>query len=121
MTQRPLSVTQDYPGAALDDPTKAPPSEAQSHEMASIKATPAIKHLLTLRSPNVLPSPPLSQLNKVFNSTYRSAQSKRAETGWLVAAVSTRTPLWTGQLTLSRRPHYSQRTVPPLWGISTGS
>jgi len=55
--------------------------------MASIKLTPAIKHLLTLRSPNVLPSPPLSQLNRVFTKTFRDAQAKNAETGWLVATT----------------------------------
>jgi len=55
--------------------------------MANVKLTPAIKHLLTLRSPNVLPSPPLSQLNRVFTDTFREAKARRAETGWLVATV----------------------------------
>ncbi|KAF9569483.1 hypothetical protein CPC08DRAFT_678338 [Agrocybe pediades] len=49
--------------------------------------SPAIKHLLTLRSPNVLPSPPLSQLSRIFTSTFRDAQAKKAETGWLVATT----------------------------------
>ncbi|KAF8914105.1 hypothetical protein CPB84DRAFT_1670042 [Gymnopilus junonius] len=55
--------------------------------MGNIKLSPAIKHLLTLRSPNVLPSPPLSQLNQVFTKTFRNAQAKNAETGWLVATT----------------------------------
>ncbi|PPQ74907.1 hypothetical protein CVT26_011402 [Gymnopilus dilepis] len=55
--------------------------------MANVKLSPAIKHLLTLRSPNVLPSPPLSQLNRVFTKTFRDAQAKNAETGWLVATT----------------------------------
>ena len=55
--------------------------------MSNIKLTPAIKHLLTLRSPNVLPSPPLTQLNRVFAKTLQDAKIKKAETGWLVATV----------------------------------
>ena len=55
--------------------------------MSNVKLTPAIKHLLTLRSPNVLPSPPLTQLNRVFAKTLRDAKIKKAETGWLVATV----------------------------------
>jgi len=53
----------------------------------NVKLTPAIKHLLTLRNPNVLPSPSLSQLNRVFTKTFRDAQAKKAETGWLVATT----------------------------------
>ncbi|KAJ2924954.1 hypothetical protein H1R20_g12129, partial [Candolleomyces eurysporus] len=44
----------------------------------------SIKHLLTLRAPKALPSPPLSQLNRVLTNTFRDARSKNAETGWLV-------------------------------------
>lgn len=55
--------------------------------MANVKLTPAIKHLLTLRSPNALPSPPLSQLNRLFTKTFRDATAHKAETGWLVATV----------------------------------
>lgn len=55
--------------------------------MANVRLTPAIKHLLTLRSPNALPSPPVSQLNRIFTDTFRDAKAKKAETGWLVAAV----------------------------------
>lgn len=51
------------------------------------RLTPALKHLLTLRSPNVLPSPPLGQLNALFTKTFRDAQARKAETGWLVLAV----------------------------------
>jgi len=57
--------------------------------MSTIKLTPAIKHLLTLRSPNVLPSPPLTQLDRVFTKTFRDAKAKKAETGWLVATTCT--------------------------------
>jgi len=55
--------------------------------MVNVKLTPAIKHLLTLRSPKVLPSPPLSQLNRVFKDTFLEAKTRRAETGWLVATT----------------------------------
>lgn len=48
---------------------------------------PAVKHLLTLRNPNPLPSPPLSQLHAVFNRTLADARQKKAETGWLVLTV----------------------------------
>jgi len=57
--------------------------------MPNIKLTPAIKYLLTLRSSNVLPSPPLTQLNRVFAKTFRDAKVKKAETGWLVATTCT--------------------------------
>ncbi|KAF9008875.1 hypothetical protein BDQ17DRAFT_1349114 [Cyathus striatus] len=50
---------------------------------------PSVKHLLTLRNPNVLPSPPLPMLNSIFNSTLRDAQLKKAETGWLVLTTCT--------------------------------
>ena len=56
--------------------------------MRTVKLTPSIKHLLSLRRPNPPPGPSLSQLNKVFTETFRDAQAKKAETGWLVAAVS---------------------------------
>ncbi|KAJ2916492.1 hypothetical protein MD484_g3920, partial [Candolleomyces efflorescens] len=45
---------------------------------------PSIKQLLTLRAPKALPSPPLPQLNRVLTKTFLDAQSKNAETGWLV-------------------------------------
>jgi len=57
--------------------------------MPNIKLTPAIKQLLTLRSPNVLPSPPLTQLNRLFAKTFQDAKIKKAETGWLVATTCT--------------------------------
>lgn len=55
--------------------------------MSNIKLSPAIKHLLTLRNPNALPSPPLTQLNRVFAKTLQDAKIKKVETGWLVATV----------------------------------
>ncbi|KAF8897354.1 hypothetical protein BD779DRAFT_1490375 [Infundibulicybe gibba] len=50
---------------------------------------PSIKQLLKLRGPNALPSPPLAKLNGVLASTFRDAQSKKAETGWLVLTTCT--------------------------------
>lgn len=52
------------------------------------RLTPSIKNLLSLRKPNAPPVPSLSRLNRVFKETFRDAQAKKAETGWLVAAVS---------------------------------
>lgn len=49
---------------------------------------PSIKHLLTLRNPHSFPSPPLVKLNELFTKTFRDAQLRKAETGWLVLAVS---------------------------------
>lgn len=50
---------------------------------------PSIKHLLTFRKPGALPSPPLSQLNRLFDKTFREAQSRKAETGWLALTTCT--------------------------------
>ncbi|KAF9452041.1 hypothetical protein P691DRAFT_805852 [Macrolepiota fuliginosa MF-IS2] len=50
---------------------------------------PAVKHLLALRNPQSYPSPPLSRLNEVFTKTFRDAQHKKAETGWLVLTTCT--------------------------------
>ncbi|KAG5648665.1 hypothetical protein DXG03_000011 [Asterophora parasitica] len=50
---------------------------------------PAIKHLLTLRNPNVLPSPPLAKLQALFDRTSRDAKLRNAETGWLVLTTCT--------------------------------
>jgi len=47
----------------------------------------SIKHLLSLRNPHSWPSPPISKLNEVFKKTFRDAQLKKAETGWLVLTV----------------------------------
>jgi hypothetical protein len=51
---------------------------------------PSIKQLLTLRNPNVLPSPPLSQLHALFADTRRDAcaRTPNVEKGWLVLTVS---------------------------------
>ncbi|KAI0069006.1 hypothetical protein BV25DRAFT_1817934 [Artomyces pyxidatus] len=48
---------------------------------------PAVKQLLTLRNPNAYPSPSLSKLYGVFQSTYAVAKQRHAETGWLVLAT----------------------------------
>ncbi|KAF8974392.1 hypothetical protein BDZ97DRAFT_1935297 [Flammula alnicola] len=79
-----------YPNRRIIKSTEARPPSSNCGieiEMANIKLTPTIKHLLTLRNPNVLPSPPLSQLNRVFTNTFRDARNKKAETGWLVATT----------------------------------
>ncbi|KXN86344.1 Dol-P-Man:Man(5)GlcNAc(2)-PP-Dol alpha-1,3-mannosyltransferase [Leucoagaricus sp. SymC.cos] len=50
---------------------------------------PSIKHLLSLRNPHSYPGPPLLKLNAIFTKTYRDAQLKKAETGWLVLTTCT--------------------------------
>ncbi|XP_006460168.1 hypothetical protein AGABI2DRAFT_135421 [Agaricus bisporus var. bisporus H97] len=50
---------------------------------------PAVKHLLSLRNPQSYPSPPLQKLNDAFTKTFRDAQLKKAETGWLVLTTCT--------------------------------
>jgi hypothetical protein len=52
------------------------------------RLTPSIKHLLTLRKPHALPSPPISQLNSLFAKTFQDARTRKAETGWLALTVS---------------------------------
>lgn len=48
---------------------------------------PVIKQLLTLRSPQ-LPSPPLpSKLSAILSSTFKDAQRRKAENGWLTLTV----------------------------------
>jgi hypothetical protein len=47
----------------------------------------AVKHLLTLRNPEVWPSPPLGRLHNVFNRTLKEAKERNAEDGWLVLSV----------------------------------
>lgn len=47
----------------------------------------SVKQLLTLRNPLPLPGPPLARLQHVLRSTFEDAQSKKAETGWLVLTV----------------------------------
>jgi hypothetical protein len=54
-----------------------------------VKLSPVIKQLLTLRSPNALPSPPLTKLLGVFTDTFNDAKERKAETGWLVLTVLT--------------------------------
>ncbi|RDB22718.1 Dol-P-Man:Man(5)GlcNAc(2)-PP-Dol alpha-1,3-mannosyltransferase [Hypsizygus marmoreus] len=50
---------------------------------------PPIKHLLTLRNPNVLPGPSVSRLHSLFTRTSHDAKLKKAETGWLVLTTCT--------------------------------
>lgn len=49
----------------------------------------AVKHLLTLRNPEVWPSPPLGRLHGVFNRTLKEAKERNAENGWLVLSTCT--------------------------------
>jgi len=49
----------------------------------------AVKHLLTLRNPNVLPSPPRSSLHAVLSSTLTEAKQHSVERGWLVLSTCT--------------------------------
>lgn len=49
---------------------------------------PAVKHLLTLRSPHSLPGPPLAKLNDIFTRTFTDAQQRQVEKGWLTLTVS---------------------------------
>ncbi|GJE84662.1 hypothetical protein PsYK624_007380 [Phanerochaete sordida] len=44
---------------------------------------PTVKHLLTLRNPNLPAAPPISKLSAVLRSTFDDARTKKAETGWL--------------------------------------
>lgn len=48
---------------------------------------PSIKHLLTLRTPEAWPSPPVAALNRVFQRTRTDAQKRGADNGWLVLAT----------------------------------
>ncbi|KAL0949616.1 hypothetical protein HGRIS_009661 [Hohenbuehelia grisea] len=62
-----------------------PTSNFESQYSAMVKhLPPAVKPLLALRNPHALPSPPLPQLHALFRNTFRDAQAKKAETGWLV-------------------------------------
>ncbi|CDO74054.1 Glycoside Hydrolase Family 128 protein [Trametes cinnabarina] len=50
---------------------------------------PAVKQLLTLRTPQPRPTPSLSKLTGVLSSTYEDAKAKKAERGWLTLATCT--------------------------------
>ncbi|KAF7797532.1 hypothetical protein EIP86_008732 [Pleurotus ostreatoroseus] len=50
---------------------------------------PVIKQLLTLRNPHLPPAPPVAKLSAVLQSTYKDAQSKSAERGWLTLSTCT--------------------------------
>lgn len=70
--------------------------EAALHfTVMAVKLSPSLKHLLALRNPNPLPCPPSAQLRQVLSVTYRDAQNRKAETGWLVLSViCTFAPWW---------------------------
>ncbi|KAI0079657.1 hypothetical protein K474DRAFT_1683052 [Panus rudis PR-1116 ss-1] len=58
--------------------------------MSAVKhLPPAIKHLLTLRSPNLPPAPSTSKILGILKSTYHDAHSHGAVTGWLTLATCT--------------------------------
>jgi hypothetical protein len=67
---------------------------------------PAIKHLLSLRNPNSHPSPPLSKLHGILNSTLTDAKRRKAENGWLVLTVRENTDI--PNLPLTTLGHFSQ-------------
>ncbi|KAI0356642.1 hypothetical protein OH77DRAFT_1400444 [Trametes cingulata] len=50
---------------------------------------PAVKQLLTLRTPQPRPTPSLPKLTAVLTSTFQDAKAKRAERGWLTLAMCT--------------------------------
>ncbi|KAI0692654.1 hypothetical protein BC835DRAFT_1356381 [Cytidiella melzeri] len=50
---------------------------------------PVIKHLLTLRNPLLPPPPPVSKLGQILTTTYKDAQRKNAEKGWLTLTTCT--------------------------------
>lgn len=50
---------------------------------------PVVKQLLTLRNPGLPPAPPVSKLSAVLTSTFKDAQERRAEKGWLTLTVRT--------------------------------
>ena len=47
-----------------------------------------VKQLLTLRNPHPFPPPPKAALLDLFAKTSLDAKHRKAETGWLVLAVS---------------------------------
>jgi hypothetical protein len=86
---------------------------------------PSIKHLLTLKNPQSLPSPPAKKLREIFLRTSRDAKQKKAETGWLVLTVQA----WANNmhcqlptyLPCFRPAPCSLSTAPHLWVISIAS
>jgi len=50
---------------------------------------PVVKQLMSLRSPQLPPPPPLSKLSAVLISTFSDAQRKKAEKGWLTLTTCT--------------------------------
>ncbi|KAI0637802.1 hypothetical protein C8Q77DRAFT_1087953 [Trametes polyzona] len=58
--------------------------------MVSVKhLPPAVKQLLTLRTPQPRPTPSLPRLTEVLSSTFQDAKAKRAERGWLTLTMCT--------------------------------
>jgi len=49
----------------------------------------ALKHILTLRTPNALASPGLTKLAPVLRTTWYEAVARKAENGWLAVATAT--------------------------------
>ncbi|EJD53891.1 hypothetical protein AURDEDRAFT_110597 [Auricularia subglabra TFB-10046 SS5] len=56
--------------------------------MAAVKLTPALKHLLTLKRPQPLASPPVGKLTALFDRTLAEARQHNAPKGWLVLSTS---------------------------------
>ncbi|CCM01697.1 uncharacterized protein FIBRA_03761 [Fibroporia radiculosa] len=50
---------------------------------------PVVKQLVSLRNPHSFPGPPVSKLNSILSSTFKDAQTKKVEKGWLTLATCT--------------------------------
>lgn len=50
---------------------------------------PAVKQLMALRNPQLPPAPSVTRLSAVLQSTFKDAQHRRAENGWLTLATCT--------------------------------
>ncbi|OSX59190.1 hypothetical protein POSPLADRAFT_1183854 [Postia placenta MAD-698-R-SB12] len=50
---------------------------------------PVVKQLLTLRNPHTFPGPPVAKLNDILTRTFRDAQQKKVEKGWLTLTTCT--------------------------------
>jgi len=50
---------------------------------------PVVKQLLTQRNPHSFPGPPVAKLNDILTRTFRDAQQKKVEKGWLTLTTCT--------------------------------
>lgn len=80
----------------LDEPAT---TAATAHTTRNVARTmvvkhlpPAVKQLMALRNPQLPPAPSVTRLSAVLQSTFKDAQHRRAENGWLTLAASTYPP-----------------------------